>query len=68
LTGNDGISKDTQVYNLEEKVKGLTTEIGSLYLENQLLKKALSHLQSKRKETSSVITSKNLDQYQKHVN
>jgi len=53
---NDGISKDTQVYNLEEKVKGLTTEIGSLYLENQLLKKALSHLQSKRKETSSVIT------------
>jgi transposase-like protein len=64
---NDGVSKDTQVYNLEEKVKGLTTEIGSLYLENQLLKKALSHLQSKRKETSSVITSKNLDQYQKHV-
>jgi transposase-like protein len=64
---DDGISKDTQVYNLEERIKGLTTEVGSLYLENQLLKKALSHLQSKRKETSSVITSSNLDQFQKRV-
>ena len=62
---DSGPSKDMQVYRLEEKVKDLTTEIGSLYLENQLLKKAFSHLQSKKKEGSSVITSRNLDQYQK---
>lgn len=55
----------TQVYRLEERVQELTTEIGSLYLENQLLKKALSHAASKTKGNSSVITSKNLDQYQR---
>lgn len=57
--------KDMQVYRLEEKVKDLTTEVGSLYLENQLLKKALSHAASKRKDNSSVITSRNLAQFQK---
>ncbi len=57
----------TQVYRLEERVQELTTEIGSLYLENQLLKKALSHAASKRKDSSSVITSKNLDQFQRAV-
>ncbi len=60
-------SPSTQVYRLEERVKDLTTEVGSLYLENQLLKKALSHAQSRKKGTSSVITSRNLDQYQKDV-
>ena len=59
--------KDMQVYRLEEKVKDLTTEVGSLYLENQLLKKALSHAASNRKDSSSVITSRNLAQFQKDV-
>lgn len=61
------ISIPGQVYRLEEKVDELTKEIGSLYLENQLLKKALSHAVSNRKDSSSVITSRNLAQYQKDV-
>jgi transposase-like protein len=55
----------TQVFRLEERVQELTTEVGSLYLENQLLKKALSHAALKRKDSSSVITSRNLDQFQR---
>ena len=61
------ISVNGQIYRLEEKVDELTKEIGSLYLENQLLKKALSHAASNRKDSSSVITSRNLAQYQKDV-
>jgi transposase-like protein len=61
------VNTSTQIYKLEERVDELTREIGSLYLENQLLKKALSHAASKKKGSSSVITSSTLAQYQKDV-
>jgi transposase-like protein len=54
-------------YRLEEQVKDLKREIGELYLENLMLKKALYHSQSVKKENSSVITSENLDQFQRGV-
>ena len=56
---------DLKIYRLEEQVKDLKTEIGDLYLQNQMLKKALFHSQLKKKENSSVITSENLAQFQK---
>ena len=58
-------SSEYKLYALEEQIKDLKTEIGDLFLQNQMLKKALYHSQSPKKETSSVITSKNLDQYRK---
>lgn len=63
----DKPSDELRIYRLEEQVKDLKSEIGDLYLQNQMLKKALYHSQQKKKERSSVITSKNLDQYQKDV-
>ena len=51
----------------ERHVKELKTEIGELYLENQMLKKALELLPRSKKDDSSVITSENLDQWQKDV-
>jgi transposase len=58
-------SPDYKIYQLEDQVKELKTEIGDLYLQNQMLKKALFHSQMKKKENSSVITSENLAQFQK---
>lgn len=58
-------SPDYKIYQLEDQVKELKTEIGDLYLQNQMLKKALFHSQLKKKENSSVITSENLAQFQK---
>ncbi len=60
-------SPDFKIYTLEEQIKELKTEIGDLYLQNQMLKKALSHSLQKKKENSSVITSENLAQFQKGV-
>jgi transposase len=58
-------SDDLKIYRLEDQVKELKQEIGDLYLQNQMLKKALYHSQMKKKENSSVITSENLAQFQK---
>ncbi len=60
-------SPELQIYRLEGEVKELKQEIGNLYIENQLLKKALCHSHSKKRETSSVITSENLAQFQRGV-
>jgi len=59
------VSDGLKIYRLEEQVKELKTEIGDLFLQNQMLKKALYHSQQKKKDNLSVITSENLDQYQK---
>lgn len=56
---------ENKVHLLEDNVKELKREIGELYLENLMLKKALSYSVSSKKENSSVITSENLDQFQK---
>ena len=56
---------DFKIYRLEEQIKELKTEIGEFYLQSQMVKKALFHSQTKKKEISSVITSENLAQFQK---
>ena len=62
--GNEPSDK-LKMFRLEEQVKELKGEIGDLYLQNQMLKKALYHSQQKKKDNSSVITSENLAQFQK---
>jgi len=57
-------TQDGKIYQLEEQVGTLKKEIGELYLENKLLKKAMMNSQSKKKEDLSIITSENLDQLQ----
>lgn len=58
----DAKTKDSDFARLEHHVKNLKTEIGELYLENLMLKKALEFSRQIRNEDSSVITSENLDQ------
>ena len=65
LTKNS--SKEIKLYRQKEQINELKKEIGELYLENQMLKKALYHSQSMKKESLSVITSANLDQFQRDV-
>ncbi|MCE3011866.1 MAG: transposase [Proteobacteria bacterium] len=62
---NSEASDEIKIFRLEEQVQELKGEIGDLYLQNQLLKKALYHSQQKKKDNSSVITSENLAQFQK---
>lgn len=50
-------------YRLERYIKELKQEIGELYLENTMLKKALNYSQRIKSVDSSVITSENLDQF-----
>lgn len=57
-------SKLAHSQRIERYVKELKTEIGELYLENLMLKKALEYSRQLKKEDSSVITSENLDQFQ----
>lgn len=52
-------------HRLQEHILELKAEIGDLYLQNQLLKKAIVTSRQRKKENSSVITSDNLDQFQK---
>jgi transposase-like protein len=58
-------SQDNQIYRLEACIKNLKAEIGELYLENTMLKKAQEFSQQQKKLSSSAITSENLDQWKK---
>jgi transposase len=58
-------TEKVKVIRLETHVRELKQEIGELYLENLMLKKALQYSQQVKKGNSSVITSENLDQFQK---
>jgi len=60
----DASARERDVNRLTHQVKNLKTEIGELYLENLMLKKALEYSQQIKREDSSVITSENLDQFQ----
>ena len=52
------------MYNrVQDQMAKLKQEIGELYIENQMLKKALYVSQQIKKGNSSVITSENLEQY-----
>lgn len=63
----DEVTPARQITKLKEQVDNLKREIGELYIENRLLKKAQSLVRRKRKRSSSVITAENLDQFQKDV-
>ena len=54
--------KESDIARLEHHVKNLKTEIGDLYLENLMLKKALKYSQQIKRDNLSVITSESLDQ------
>lgn len=54
---------EAQLQRQERYIKELKAQVGELYLENQLLKKAQTYFQQLKNERSSVITSENLDQY-----
>lgn len=51
---------EAHVYHLEEEIRELKHEIGELYLENMMLKKALKVSQTPKRENSSVITPENM--------
>ena len=63
----DEAVKESDIARLEHHVKNLKTEIGELYLENLMLKKALEYSQRIKKDNLSVITSENLDQLPEDV-
>ena len=58
-------SRDAAIIRLEAFITSLKSEIGELYLENQILKKAQVFLRQQKKLSSSAITSANLDQWNK---
>ncbi len=60
-------SQESFIHRQDRYIKELKTEIGELYLENQLLKKAQALFQQSKSADSSVITSENLDQWRKDV-
>ncbi len=51
-------------YHHQSQLKDLKQEIANLYLENQMLKKMLSHFRQHKKENGSVITPENLAESQ----
>ncbi len=58
---HDAATSEAASIRLERYVKTLETEIGELYLENLMLKKALEYSQQLKKEDLSVITFEHLD-------
>lgn len=54
-----------QEYHHQTQVKQLKQEIAELYIENQLLKKALKHFRQPKRGYGSVITPESLDPSQK---
>jgi len=59
--------KEVEAYRHQQQLKDLKQEIAELYLENLMLKKALQHSLTMKKERSSVITSENLDRLKEDV-
>lgn len=53
---------EVEQYRHDAQIKELKHEIAELYLENLMLKKVLRHSLQLKKESSSVITSENLEQ------
>lgn len=54
-------TEEVENYRHQSHLKDLKIQIADLYLENLMLKKMLEHSLQKRKESSSDITSENLD-------
>ena len=62
------VTKEAELYKLKDLTARLKEQIGELYLENSMLKKAISYSRQIKKENSSVITSENLEQFQEDAN
>ena len=60
-------NKEAEAYRHQSRINDLKLEIGELYLENLLLKKALQHSLKMKKEDSSIITSENLERLKEGV-
>jgi transposase-like protein len=58
-------SQGNHILRMENVIKNLKTEIGELYLENQMLKKAQIYSQQQKSVSSSAVTSENLAQWKK---
>ncbi len=58
---------DVRVMNLEKENRALKEQLGDLYLQIQLLKKATAWVQRTRKESSLILTSESLDQSDEDV-
>jgi len=58
-------SQDNRILRMENVIKNLKAEIGDLYLENQMLKKAQVYSQRQKSVSSSAVTSENLAQWKK---
>jgi transposase len=54
--------QEVEEYRHTAQIKELKHEIAELYLENRMLKKALKHSLQLKKESSSIVTSENLEQ------
>jgi len=61
----DDRKKTYHEIELEKEVKVLKAELGDLYLQMQMLKKAEAYKRWLKDEISSVVTVENLDQYKK---
>ncbi len=59
------MSEHVQKTRHEAQLKELKHQIAELYLENLMLKKMVEYAQTTKKESSSVITSENLEQFRK---
>jgi transposase-like protein len=55
-------SGDLKAMNLEKEIRMLKEQLGDLYMQNHLLKKAQAWAQQMKNESSLIITSENLDQ------
>ena len=63
-----GVLRETpskEIRLLEEKIAKLERKIGQLVMDNELLKKVEAYARQRRSVDTSVITSKNLAQFQK---
>jgi len=60
-------AKEVENYRHQNQLRELKHEIAELYLENLMLKKALSHSLRTKKERSSVITSESLERSSEDV-
>jgi transposase-like protein len=61
------ISPETKHLHLESQIRNLKQEIADLYLENLMLKKMSAYSRQAKKESSSIVTSENLDLYRERV-
>ena len=57
----------SRIERLTENIDELKAEIAELYLQNQVLKKAIAYMNSKVKKGSFVITQETMDQYRTDV-